>query len=264
MSVVWFVLALIVMAPLVWGLAGSPMVPAVADLGGAELGRLLVPSAVGQGLLVVGLLVGLVLGGGRARVATTHLSTVAHEFGHGLTAALLGGRIDRIGLHRDGSGVAHTSLPGGRPVRGFAVSAAGYVAPGILALASIRVAAAGLGGAWLAYLVGVLAVMVLLAVRSWWGLLLTVGLAAVGWTVLALAPAEAVGVVVAVLAGALAGGGVVDAISQWRGRRGGQDSDARNMARQTGLPVGLFAGMHVLAAGVLAAATSAVLLLPLV
>jgi hypothetical protein len=259
---VWFVLAVVLVAPIVWGLAGAPLPPAIADLSDLIPG-VLAQSAVDERTLLAGLLVGTVLGVGRARTATTHLSTVAHEFGHGLTAALLGGRIERIGLHRDGSGVAHTRLPAGRPVRGFMVSAAGYVAPGLLGLASIRVAYEGLAAAWLAYLVAVTVVMLALTVRSWWGVALSIGLAAAGWAVLWLAPGAVAGVVVAALAGALAGGGVVDAISQWRGRRRVRVSDARHMSAQTGLPTGLFAGGHVVVAVGLAVATLAVPLVPL-
>lgn len=255
----WFLLAVVLVAPLVWALAGASPVSALVDLS-PTVGLLLEPVPVEIGWLTAGVLLGALLGSGRARRTTTHLSTVAHEFGHGLAAALLGGRVNRIQMHRDGSGVAHTTLPGDRPISRFVVSASGYPAPGILALASIQVAATGLAGAWLAYLVAVLAVMVV-TVRSWWGLLLTVGLAGAGIGVLMWAPGPAAGGAVAILAGALAGGGVVDAIGQWRSRRSARDLDAHSMSTQTGLPVGLFAGLHVLAAGALGIATLAVPLL---
>lgn len=258
----WFVVGVMLVAPIVWALAGAPGIPAGVDLAAQYLPLREVPAPVDETVLVAGLAVGALLGVGRARVATTHLSTVAHEFGHGLTAALLGGRVDRLRMHLDGSGVAHTALPGHRPVRAFAVAAVGYLSPGLLALASIQAARAGFGTIWLAYLALVLAVMLLLAVRSWWGAFLTVGLAAAGWAVIVLAPDPVVGAVVAGVAGTLAGGGLVDAVGQWRSRHSARDTDARTMARQTRLPVGLFAGLHLLAAAGLAVATVAVSLPP--
>lgn len=250
----WSLLALVVLAPVVWALAGAP---AAADLISWADDVLPVPVSSGvatTGALMAALLVAALLGMGRAKVATTHVSTVAHEFGHGLAAAALGGRIDRLRMHRDGSGLALATLPGHRPISRFVISAVGYLAPGVLALASIRAALAGAAGLWMAYLVVVLVLMLVLAIRSWWGALLAVVLGGLGWTLVALAPGVVVVLAVAGLAGVLAGGGLVDTVVQWRGRSSGP-SDAASMAQQTRLPVGLFAGLHVLAALALAVVT---------
>jgi hypothetical protein len=256
-ATVWLLLALLVLAPVGWALAGAP---AAAQLGAwteDTLPILATPDPASTPALMVALLAGAVLGAGRARVATTHVSTVVHEVGHGLAAAALGGRISRLQMRRDGSGVAHTRLPGASPVRRFVVAGSGYPAPGIVALASVQAVLAGLSGLWLAYLVAVLAVMLVLAIRSWWGALLAVVLAGLGAAVVALAPAIAVVLTVAGLAGLVAGGGVMDSVAQWRSRSGGRASDAASMAQQTGMPVGLFAGLHLLLATTLAAATLA-------
>lgn len=252
----WSLLALVVLVPIVWALAGAPAAPALISWADDVLPAPVSAGSATTGALMTALLVGALLGMGRAKVATTHLSTVSHEFGHGLAAAALGGRIDRLRMHRDGSGLAQATLPGRRPVSRFVVSAVGYLAPGVLALASVRATLAGAAALWMAYLVAVLTLMLVLAIRSWWGALLAVVLGGLGWALVALAPGAAVVLAVAGLAGVLAGGGLVDTVVQWRGRFSGP-SDAAGMARQTGLPVGLFAGLHVLAALALAVVTVA-------
>lgn len=254
----WFVLAVVMLAPIVWALAGAPAVPGLDAWLSEYLPQFATRATAPQGALVAAALAGTALGIGRARVTTTHVSTLAHEFGHGLTAALLGGRIDRIRTYRDGSGIAHTALPERRPMRAFMVSAAGYLTPGVVALASMRMAVAGLAAPWLAYLVAVTAVMLVLAIRSWWGLLVTLVLGAAGWVAVVFAPDVVVASLVAGLAGVLAGGGTVDAWEQWAARSVDTLADASSMAVQTRLPVGLFAGLHLLVAGGLAAATLAV------
>ncbi len=253
----WLLLSLLVLAPVAWALVGAPAAPQVSAWVDASLPLLASPHTVSTAALLGALLAGTVLGAGRAKVATTHVSTVVHELGHGLAAAALGGRISRLQMRRDGSGAAHTRLPGPSPVRRFVVAASGYPAPGIVAVASVQAVLAGIAGLWLAFLVAVLAVMLVLAIRSWWGALLAVALGGLGGAVVALAPATAVVLTVAGLAGLIAGGGVVDAVAQWRTRRGGRASDALTMAQQTGLPAGLFAGGHLLLATALAAATLA-------
>ena len=244
----WFLLSLVLLAPVGWVLAGAPGLDGVPA------------PAVGTGPLVAALLVGVVFGVGRARPASTHLSTVAHEFGHGLAAALLGGRVTRIRLAFDGSGAAYTAFPTQARLRQLIVAGAGYVTPGLLAVASVQAVVAGVAAAWVAYLVLVVAVMLVLVVRSWWGLLVAVLLAAAGVGLVLLATGVVTALVVSALAGALAGGGLVDAIAQWRGRGRLPRSDARSMARLSRLPVGLFAGLHVLLASALGVATVALLL----
>jgi hypothetical protein len=62
------------------------------------------------------------------------LSTLAHELGHGFTAALLGGNFERFVMHADASGVASWSAPASfGPIRQAMVAAGGLVGPAILA-----------------------------------------------------------------------------------------------------------------------------------
>src|SRR5262245_32410864 len=60
------------------------------------------------------------------------VSTVAHELGHGLMAALLGGRFESLRIFPDASGVAHWSGAFGR-VATAAVAGAGLVGPALAA-----------------------------------------------------------------------------------------------------------------------------------
>ncbi len=248
------VLSLLVLAPVVWALLGARGAHDVAAWALANAPTV-APSSVPSAGLLAAVCFGAVLGAGRARVATTHVSTVAHELGHGLAAGLMGAAATSLRLHRDGSGVAHTRWRARRPAAAFVVSAAGYLAPGTVALASMSAVLVGLGALWLAYLMTVIALALVLTIRSWWGALVVVALGAAGWAVLAVAPPAAAPLVVAGLAGVLAGGGVIDALGQWRLRTRDPGLDAAAMAAQTRLPVGVFAGFHLLAATALAVAT---------
>ena len=249
------ILSLLVLAPVAWALLGAPGADDVAAWALVNA-PVVAPSApVASAGLLSAVLVGTVLGAGRARVATTHVSTVAHELGHGLVAGLMGGAVTSLRMHRDGSGVASTRWRSRRPVAAFVVSAAGYLAPGTAALAGMSAVLAGLGALWLAYLVTVIALALVLTIRSWWGALVATGLAAAGWAVLAVAPPAAAPLMVAGLGGVLAGGGAIDALGQWRLRSRDPGLDAAAMAAQTGLPVSAFAAGHLLAATTLAAAT---------
>jgi len=264
---VWMLLAWAVMLPLGWALAGAPVQPDLPDAAWLPEGAdrvwhavgVRVPVAMG-GLVAAGLL-GAIVAVGRSRVAATHVSTVAHEFGHALVAALFGARVTGIALRWDGSGTAHYTMVGSRPLLRGMVSLSGYLAPGVLAVACARAASAGAGPVWLAFLCVVVAVMLPLAIRTWWGVVMALGLVGAGLGVLQWAPPAAATLLVAGLAGLLAGGGLVDARTQWRARRLEPHSDAASLAGQTGLPVGFFAGFHVLASAGLAAAAAAAVFL---
>ncbi len=255
----WMVLAWAVIVPLGWALAGAPALPEVSWL--PESATEVLASAgvrvpVSVGWLAAAGLLGVVVAVGRSRVAATHVSTVAHEFGHALVAALFGGRVTGITMHLDGSGTAHYTMTGSRPLLRGLVSLAGYPAPGVLAVACARAADAGAGPVWVTFLCVVVAVMLPLAIRSWWGAVLALGLVAAGVAVLAWAPPAAATVLVASLGGLLAGGGVLDARTQWRARRDPVGTDAATLASQTGLPVGAFAGLHLVVALGLAVAAA--------
>jgi hypothetical protein len=101
------------------------------------------------------------------------VSTLAHELGHGLAAALLGGTFDSLRIHADASGVALWRGGFGRFATA-AVAAAGLVGPAVAAFVLLvlgrttgraRAAIGGLGAG--------LVVVALVLVRNAFGLVFT-------------------------------------------------------------------------------------------
>lgn len=80
------------------------------------------------------------------------MSTLAHELGHGLAAALLGGRFQSLAIYQDASGVAIWSGRLGGPAMA-AVAGAGLVGP---AFAAFVLLALGRRNRWARTLIGVL------------------------------------------------------------------------------------------------------------
>jgi hypothetical protein len=79
----WTVFALVVLAPIVWALLGAEPIPALDPwLAEHVTGWLTTPVVVSTATLIVAMGAGVILGVGRGRATTSHLSTLAHEFGH--------------------------------------------------------------------------------------------------------------------------------------------------------------------------------------
>ena len=168
--------------------------------------------------------------------------------GHALTGALLGGTIDRIRMHPDGSGTAHFEYSAPGRGRRLAVSFSGYVAPGLVGVASVQAALAGYGTSWTAYVVALVGIMLLLTLRTWWAALVALVFGATGWALIGWGTNWAVTIAVAGMAGSLLGSGIRSSLVQWRHCRWNADCDAGHMAAYTGWPVRVFAGTHVIAA----------------
>jgi Peptidase M50B-like len=124
------------------------------------------------------------------------VSTLAHELGHGLAAAALGGRFEALAIYQDASGAALWSGALGRIATAI-VAAAGLIGPAATAFAllafgrtprSARIA--------LALLAAALAVVTLLFVRNPFGLAFTATLAASLTAVAVWAPSASQGVIV--------------------------------------------------------------------
>lgn len=107
------------------------------------------------------------------------LSTLAHELGHGFTAALLGGNFESFVMHADASGVASWSAPASfGPVRQAMVAAGGLVGPAVLAAIGFVLARSS-QAAKVSLLAGtiLLVVIAVLVVRNAFGLAFVAGLA---------------------------------------------------------------------------------------
>lgn len=112
------------------------------------------------------------------------ISTVAHEYGHALTALLVGGRVDSVEIFFSTGGVAHTAHSG--RIADALVSAGGLVGPAIAAaLCFVFARSPRLARITLLFLGGLLALSVLFWVRNLFGLVYVPALAAVllavGW-----------------------------------------------------------------------------------
>ena len=107
------------------------------------------------------------------------LSTLVHELGHGLTAAVLGGKFNSFVMHADGSGVTSWSAPmffG--PVRQALVAAGGLVGPAVVAAIGFVLARSPKAAKIGLYIgVGALALLAILVVRNGlgWGFVAVLG-----------------------------------------------------------------------------------------
>lgn len=108
------------------------------------------------------------------KVLLRYFSTAVHELGHAFMAGLLLARPKSIHIHPSSSGLAIYELPNDwGPLRSALVSAAGYPAPGIAAMAAVYAVAEGYAVAWTVFAASVLALAILLLIRNIWGFLWT-------------------------------------------------------------------------------------------
>ena len=162
-------------------MAGQP----IADLAG-EIWRRIVatqPAPAPRIVLVTAALAALLVITPWTWPVVRHAITLVHEGSHATVAVLTGRRLAGIRLHSDTSGL---TVSVGRP-RGpgmIATAAAGYVGPAVLGLGAAWLTSRGHGVAVL-WILLLLLVGVLLAIRNWfglWSVLLTgTALVAVTW-----------------------------------------------------------------------------------
>ena len=192
---------------------------------------------------------------------TRMLVTITHEGAHAVAAVFAGRRLQGIRLHSDTSGL---TVSRGRPSGpGMVVMlAAGYLGPALVGLGATLLLGAGysLGLLW-SYLV--LLVLLLLQIRNFYGLLVTVGcglgLLAVSWYLTAPAQSAIAYLITWVLL--LAAPRPVVELARQRRRGQAARSDADQLARLTRVPaVGWLA--FFLVANLAGLAVGAGLLLP--
>jgi hypothetical protein len=192
---------------------------------------------------------------------TGKVITIAHEGGHALVSVLSGRRLDGIRLHSDSSGVTYSR--GRRTGPGLVLTAAaGYVMPSLL----------GAGAAWLLaerhltamlWLALVLLAATFLAIRNVFGALAVLVTAGGVFAVSYYAPAAVQAGFAYLAVWFLLFGGLrpVVELARSRRQRWARGSDADQLARLTGAPVGLWITLFMLVA-LAALVSGAVLLVP--
>jgi hypothetical protein len=124
------------------------------------------------------------------------VSTLVHELGHGLAAAILGGRFESLVIYRDASGAAYWSGTLGR-VATATVAATGLVGPAAAAFALLAFGRTDRGARiLLAIVAATLVAVTLLLVRNPFGMAFTAVLAASMLAVMMWAPRASQGVIV--------------------------------------------------------------------
>ena len=173
------------------------------------------------------------------------LETWAHELGHGLMALAVGGRVRRLQIFRDGSGLASTASPSAR-WRSVLIFSAGYPGAAALGATLLVLRHAASPGLVLSVLGGAIVLTIVLWVRNLFGVvalgLLGVALIAAGTHL------EAAGArYLLALVGATVSLNALTSIRQLYGIQwgtvGGQPhwTDAANVSRLVGLPAWFWA-----------------------
>lgn len=160
--------------------------------------------------------------------------TAVHEFGHVVMAVALGGRVPRVRLWRDTSGLTTWRSSESGRIRSTVIALAGHTTPAAVGAAC---AAALASGRSVVALVGLTALVgvVTIAVRNLWGFAVCVALAALCWWawVGGAGTAEAL---VAGSAGVLCLGAVRASAEELATNRKGGHSDTQVAASSTKVP----------------------------
>lgn len=204
------------------------------------------PSAA---FVALGFAAGVVLEASPAKLLFRYFSTAVHELGHAFMAGALFARPKTILIHPSSSGLATFELsPNWGRFRSFLVSAAGYPAPSIAAVAAIQAVQLGHSQVWAVFSIAVLAFAIVLLIRNFWGFFWTTGVVVGSYFALRSVSAEWVGAGVAAIAGFLAMNGIEFAQIQLRLVRQapGSGVDAEAISQVTGLPPRLVASGHLL------------------
>ena len=182
-------------------------------------------------LVALGFGIGVLAAFTPARLLFRYFATVVHELGHALMAGALLARPRSIFIHPSSSGLAMWEVPPnwGR-LRAVLVSAAGYPAPSLAALAAMNAVQQGRVIAWSVFSVAVLSVAVVILIRNLWGLFWTTGVVIGSYYLYQVVSVEIAGSIVAGVAGFLAINSVQFAWIQFvltrRARGSGVDAEA--------------------------------------
>lgn len=216
----------------------------IIGVAAAILGGVALPDAVKDRgsahpvLLTAGGVAGALLCATPAWRVLRYVITMIHEIGHAGAACLLGGRVRRIVVNRDSSGLATYALPPGWGLlRTPIVVGAGYAAPSIAGVVATAAVIRGVAGTWLWCCVGFVVMALLLLIRNFWGAWLGVVFGSVvSLITYALDSIDAApGIVLSVVAGILLAGSVKAASVQTQAGDV-MDSDAAVIGRTLHVP----------------------------
>ena len=241
-----FLISLLVIVPIAYVLSDRQLPVVVVDLLKEYVPNDTAPS---EELVAWSMLGGAAVGATPVHKLIRYLATVVHELGHAFTAGILGGRPRQITISTDTSGMAMYRPPihWGR-IRASVVSAAGYPAPAIAALAAIEAIQMGHSKAWFFFSGGTLAVAIVALIRNAWGFFWTA--CAVGGSYYAARelPPELLGGIVASIAGFLAVEAYRHAFTQFSlSRFRGTHCDAEMISLFLKLPLRPTAFLHLAA-----------------
>jgi hypothetical protein len=181
------------------------------------------------------------------RLFLRYFSTVVHELGHAFMAGALFARPKQIRIQPSSSGLAIYQLaPNWGRFRASLVSAAGYPAPSIAAVAAIYAIDMERSIAWAMFSVGVLSLAVILLIRNLWGIVWTASIIGGCYYAFDKVSIDYVGAAVAGIAGFLAVNAIQFAwiqVSLVR-RAPGSGVDAESIARFTRIPARFIAWGH--------------------
>lgn len=183
------------------------------------------------------------------RLYLRYFATVVHELGHAFMAGALLARPKSIHIHPSSSGLAIYELsPNWGRFRATLVSAAGYPAPSIAALAAINAVQQGRTMAWAVFSVAVLSLSVVLLIRNLWGFVWTASVIGASYYGYDKLPVDLVGAVVAGISGYLALSSVQFAWTQLTLTRRfrGAGVDAESIEAFTKIPSKVVATGHLL------------------
>ena len=200
-------------------------------------------------LVALGFGIGVVVEALPTKLLFRYFSTAVHELGHAFMAGALFARPKTILIQPSSSGLATFELaPNWGRFRSFLVSAAGYPAPSIAAVAAIQAVQRGHSQAWAVFSIAVLSIAIILLIRNFWGFFWTSGVVIASYFGLKLVSAQWVGVGVAGIAGFLAMNGIEFAQIQVKLVRQspGSGVDAEAISQVTRIPAGLVASGHLL------------------
>lgn len=160
--------------------------------------------------------------------------TAVHELGHVLVAVLLGGRVPRVRLWRDTSGVTTWRTAQTGRARSALIALAGHAAPPAVG-AGCALALAADQARWALVGLTALVAVVTLAIRNLWGLVVCASLGALCWAAWSRGP-QAGAVLVAAATGILCFGGVRATAEELVTNRSGGTSDTQVVGRALHLP----------------------------